>query len=146
MGKRGSASRKLRMTRQRELILNAVSSTRSHPTADEVYRQVRRRLPHISLGTVYRNLEVLAEAGLLRRLDLAGAQRRYDGETSGHYHVRCLECGRVSDVAMKRPAALERRARAGTDYEIVGHRLEFVGLCPQCAQARRARHRESGEP
>jgi len=68
MGKRGSASRKLRMTRQRELILNAVSSTRSHPTADEVYRQVRRRLPHISLGTVYRNLEVLAEAGLLRRL------------------------------------------------------------------------------
>ncbi len=66
------------MTRQRQVVLEAVRATDAHPTGDEVYRLARRKLPHISLGTVYRNLELLSEAGLIRKLELGGAARRFD--------------------------------------------------------------------
>jgi Fur family transcriptional regulator, ferric uptake regulator len=93
-----------RMTRQRQVILEQLREVCSHPTADEVYGMVRRRLPRISLGTVYRNLEMLVKAGLIRRLDMAGRQRRYDGNVEHHYHVRCSRCGCVGDV-MRGPIA-----------------------------------------
>jgi Fur family ferric uptake transcriptional regulator len=95
---------------------------------------VRRRMPRISLGTVYRNLEMLAESGLIRRLE--GKQNRFDANTDAHYHVRCLACGRVGDVWMRSATALARRGQRVSDYEILGHRLEFLGHCPQCQQRR----------
>ncbi len=87
-----------RMTRQRMVILDTLRSMVSHPTADEVYEAVRGILPHISLGTVYRNLEVLTEMGLIMRLDIGGGQRRYDGRAERHYHLRCINCERVVDI------------------------------------------------
>ena len=69
-----------------------------HPTADEVYQVVRKRLPRISLGTVYRNLDVLSESGEISRLDRCGAQYRFDGDLEQHYHIRCSSCGRVDDI------------------------------------------------
>ena len=71
-------------------------------TADEVYSRVRRRLPNISLGTVYRNLDVLSQAGFVRKLCLGGGQRRYDGRLGRHYHVRCAGCGVISDIPAER--------------------------------------------
>ena len=91
-------SQPLRMTRQRRVILDEFRTAGLHHTADEVYWAVRRTLPNISLGTVYRNLEVLTQAGLIRTLHLGGGQRLYDGGMHPHYHVRCRECGRISDV------------------------------------------------
>jgi len=136
----------LRMSRQRRAILDALRGARSHPTADEVYALVRRRLPRLSLGTVYRNLEILAQRGLIRDLKLGGAPRRFDGITEPHYHLRCLRCGRLEDAPLRPIAAIEQAARRLRTYAILGHELEFVGLCPQCKTERppalkNARHR-----
>ena len=121
-----------RVTAQRRTILDELRRDHSHPTADEVYERVRRTLPRISLGTVYRNLELLAERGLIRRLDGTGSKRRYDGDTDAHYHVRCERCGRVDDVHTP-PIQVPRRAVArASGYRITGHRLELTGLCPTC--------------
>ncbi|MGB9626473.1 MAG: Fur family transcriptional regulator [Phycisphaerae bacterium] len=122
----------MRMTRQRRVILEQLRKVCTHPTADEVYRMVRRRIGRISLATVYRNLEMLADRGLIRRLDLAGGARRYDGDTKDHYHVRCVRCGRVGDVYAGRLRALEATFGGASDYAIMGWRLELIGLCPRC--------------
>jgi len=123
----------LRMTRQRRAILEALAGTDAHPTADQVYAMVRRRLPRISLGTVYRNLDLLSQAGLVRDLRLGGGPRRFDGITDPHYHVRCVRCGQVADVPVKTAPALERAAARSSGFAILGHRLEFTGICPRCA-------------
>jgi Fur family ferric uptake transcriptional regulator len=120
------------MTRQRRVILDELRRAEVHPTADELYARVRRRLPHISLATVYRNLDVLSEAGEARKIELAGQQRRYDGCTEPHQHVRCLRCGRIDDVAATPMPTLLRRVHDELGYEIVDFRLEFVGICPAC--------------
>ncbi len=122
----------LRKTKQREVILEELNKVKTHPTADEIYDMVRRSLPNISLGTVYRNLEVLSEAGLIRKLDLAGTQKRFDGDTREHYHVRCNRCGRVDDVPGEPIPAIERAIGRMSDYVIESHRLEFTGYCPEC--------------
>ena len=127
----------LRMTRQRQIILEELKKDYSHPTASVVYQKVRRRLPQISLGTVYRNLEILSEQGLIKKLELSGTQKRFDGTLSDHYHVRCLKCGQISDVHIESIKALEEKLRATCDYEIIGHRLEFIGLCPKCKKNRK---------
>jgi len=121
-----------RNTLQRKVILEELRSVTSHPTAVELYEMVRRRIPRISLGTVYRNLDLLTETGTIRKLDLGGSEARFDADITSHYHVRCVRCGRVDD-AREVPAGLVQSAppRLG-GYEILGHRLEFVGICPQC--------------
>ena len=123
---------KLRITRQRKVLLEELRKSPDHPSADEIYEKVRRRLPRISLGSVYRNLEVLSERGMIQKLELGGSQKRFDGIPSNHYHIRCTRCGRVEDVPVDPTIELENAFRNMTAYEIAGHRLEFVGLCPQC--------------
>jgi Fur family ferric uptake transcriptional regulator len=124
--------REFRITRQRQIILEELRKVTTHPTADEVCQLVRRRLPHISLGTVYRNLELLADYGLILKLEMAGAQRRFDGNVENHYHVRCSSCSRVEDLPARPIAIPENNFREMTTFEITGHRLEFFGLCPAC--------------
>ena len=121
-----------RVTTQRRLILEVVKRTDSHPTAEWVYRRVRRRLPRISLGTVYRNLKLLAEEGLIQGLDNRGFGR-YDGNTARHHHFTCQRCGRVFDLEAQADRALERRIAARTGFAIAYHRIEFYGLCSSCA-------------
>lgn len=122
----------LRMSRQRRLVLDALRSTTAHPTAEEVYHMVRRDMPSIGLATVYRNLEVLSERGLIRRIDPVTETRRYDGDLSGHYHVRCLRCGRLDDLLMPKAASLQQAAQDRTDYQLENHTLVFNGVCPDC--------------
>lgn len=139
MRKTNSPVATLRMTRQRKALLEAVGRHEEHPTADQVYRRVRRKLPHISLATVYRNLEILAEHGLMQRLDVGGSQKRFDADLGHHHHARCLACGRIEDVAVDVPDSVIRKARRATHYRITGHRLEFVGLCGRCRTPRQVR-------
>jgi Fur family ferric uptake transcriptional regulator len=123
--------RKLRNTRPRRIILEELKKVTSHPTADEIYNKVRARLPRVSLGTVYRNLEIMAGSGLVMKLEIAGTQRRYDGTPEQHYHIRCEVCGKVDDIQIK-PINIDREIRGATPYEISGHSLEFKGKCPAC--------------
>ena len=127
----------LRNTRQRAVILEELRKTRTHPTADELYRRVRRRLPRISLGTVYRNLELLSERGVIRKLELGGSQRRYDGDTEHHCHVRCVACGRVDDIDCRSPGRIAEAFTDKSGYKILGHRFELFGLCPACQGKKR---------
>lgn len=134
------------MTRQRQVILEELRRTTSHPTADDVYDMVRQRLPKVSLGTVYRNLDILSTRGLIRKLELGGTQRRFDGNATDHYHVRCIRCGRVDDVPTQPLTTIENALRKVTDYDIIGHQLEFIGLCPQCKKEAPGSYRSPQQP
>ena len=123
-----------RMTPQRRVILEALRKSGNHPSADRVYELVREKLPHVSMGTVYRNLETLAEAGMIQRLELGPGPRHYDAGIKEHYHIRCLQCGNIEDTLVELPSGLDRAARIKTGFQVVGHELEFVGYCPGCAK------------
>jgi len=127
--------KKFRITRQRQVILEELRKVTTHPTADEVCQMVRLRMPRISLGTVYRNLEILSDYGLVQKLELAGTQRRFDGNTDVHYHVRCNECSRVEDLPAPPFTIPDAAIQEMTRFEITGHRVEFYGLCPACKSA-----------
>ncbi len=120
------------MTRQRRVILEELSKARTHPTADEVYARVRRRLPRISLGTVYRNLETLSARGLIGKLEVAGTQKRFDGDAGRHHHVRCIRCGLIADALLEDIDAVASAIGEVEGYEITGYRLELLGRCPRC--------------
>ena len=123
------------------MVLAAVRSTMDHPTADWVFKESRRRMPRISLATVYRNLKQLAAAGLIREIHSGGQQARFDGNTGRHYHIRCLGCGRVNDLPMSIDLRLEQQAGLAMNYRILGHEVEVHGLCPSCQRdATTAKH------
>ncbi|MDP7130257.1 MAG: transcriptional repressor [Planctomycetota bacterium] len=127
----------LRMTRQRRIILEEFHTPGRHPTPDDVYMRIRRKLPNISLGTVYRNLEILSQAKLIKKLRLGCRQRRYDGGLHRHYHVRCVKCGKISDIPADSFPDLDDTAK-GHGFKILGHQLEFEGLCQACRKAGRS--------
>ena len=131
-----------RLTRARRVILESVQATDAHPSAAAVYRTVRRRLPRVSLATVYRNLRMLAAEGLLSER-AAATGLRFDGNTAPHDHFTCVSCGRIYDV----PAPDARRvpARLATGFEVHSRRIEFYGRCNRCRAVTRNR-RGRGEP
>lgn len=125
---------KLRNTAQRSMILSVLRSMKTHPTADELYEKVRATMPRISLGTVYRNLMMLAELGVVRKLETAGKQMRFDADLSPHVHIRCTSCGRVDDIWAD-PISLQKHEKDidFRGYKVTGYSLEYEGLCPDCA-------------
>lgn len=123
-----------RMTRQRSIILEELRGVNSHPSADEIYEMVRRRLPRISLGTVYRNLEILCELGEIQKIEAGGTLKRFDGNPETHYHIRCIGCDHVVDAPVDPFIKAGEAIHAVTDYKIIGHRFEFLGVCPMCSE------------
>ena len=122
----------MRLTSQRQVIFEELIKVKSHPTANEVYDMVRKRLPRIGLGTVYRNLNLLAELGIIRRLEVGGEQKLFDGDISPHYHIRCIKCNRVDDIFIKMDRGLEKSAASCCDYKILDHHAQFSGICSKC--------------
>jgi len=122
-----------RNTRQRQVVLEELKKLDTHPTAADLYELARRRLPKISLGTVYRNLELLVEMGLVRKITTAGGEARFDTDVESHYHIRCIQCGRITDADGLEQEPLSTEIRELGGYEIVGYRLEFEGVCPTCS-------------
>lgn len=123
---------KLVMTPQRLVIIEELSKVKCHPSADEIYEMVRKRLPRISLGTVYRNLEILSEHGIVKKLNISASQKRYDANTLPHYHLRCVSCEKIDDIPIEPDARIEVAVRESSNYQILGHNLEVIGLCPDC--------------
>jgi Fe2+ or Zn2+ uptake regulation protein len=121
-----------RNTRQRKLILDELQKVKTHPTAATLYIIVRRRMPKISLGTVYRNLELLNQMGMVRKIDFSGAEARYDGNVEDHDHLRCICCLRIDDAPGPPLALVEGGKEDWGGYKVFGHRLEFFGVCPKC--------------
>jgi Fur family ferric uptake transcriptional regulator len=113
------------------LVLHTLRSFPVHPTAVELYAKAREAMPSLSLGTVYRNLEILARSGEVLCLERAGTSRRFDGNTAAHGHVRCTGCGRVGDVVGALPDAVLDNVRS-PGFDILGMEVEFTGLCSEC--------------
>ena len=121
-----------RNTRQRRVVLEELRKVTTHPTAAELFDLTRRRLPGISLGTVYSNLELLSRTGVIRRLEISGSADRFDGNPDRHCHVHCIRCGRVDDVHDVPADLMKIGDRNVGGYEILECYLGFVGICPEC--------------
>ena len=126
-----------RKSTQRDTILRVVKNTSSHPGADWVYEQVRKEIPNISMGTVYRNLRLLAQSGEIRQLDIAGSLSRFDGNSDNHYHFRCEKCGRLFDLDEPVDCSIEDRVARKTGFKVTTHHLELIGLCPDCQEPKK---------
>lgn len=120
-------------TKQRELILTAIRETDAHPTADELFQSIRPQMPMISLATVYRNLNYLANEGVIRKLEMPGMPDRFDRRIEPHDHLVCDACGRVLDLDLPCDLSDEIARAAGT--KISGYSLVARGLCPRCREA-----------
>jgi Fe2+ or Zn2+ uptake regulation protein len=120
-----------RSTRQRHLVFEAVRETRSHPTAEWVYEAVRRAMPRISLGTVYRNLQVLVEEGKLKSF-ARGGRIRYDADLDPHDHFSCERCGLLLDIPRAAESLPGERKLKAQGYSVSGRTLEYHGLCRRC--------------
>lgn len=121
-----------RITKQRKAIFQALEGDTTHPTADEIFQRVKQDLPSISLATVYRNLKLLADSGLILEISTPDGPNRYDPQTQRHYHFMCKRCERVDDVELPVQRTLERRLEQSTQYEVHTHELIFYGVCPSC--------------
>jgi len=121
-----------RNTRQRQVILEELQKLTSHPTAAELYRVVCKRLPKISLGTVYRNLEFLVQNDIIQKLDISGSEARFDCNAGQHPHVRCIHCDRADDLHDIPADLIGHRLKESNGWKILGYRLEFIGICPEC--------------
>ncbi len=126
--------KKTRMTKQRKAILDILKSTDIHPTADWIYEQVKEEIPNISLGTVYRNLNVLSDMGKITVLDYGSTYSRFDGNPEDHYHFKCLECEKVYDLDMEVKKELDKEVEKNTPHRVNHHRLEFYGICKECQE------------
>lgn len=124
----------MKYSRQRELIREFLMERRDHPTADIVYMNVRQQIPHISLGTVYRNLTLLADRGDIQRLRLGDGTDHFDADISPHYHFICNECGCVQDLQMDSIDSILDSARKHFDGQITGHMTYFYGRCDCCSR------------
>ncbi len=130
-----------RMTRQRQVVLDVVRRLDTHPTADEVYDHVRRRLPRVSLATVYRNLETLSGQGLIHKIGHCDIQMRFEADLHPHLHLRCIDCGDLRDAPINPCGELDRAVKAMGASKVFGYRLEFLYRCPACRRHAAGRQR-----
>lgn len=121
----------MKYSRQRELIREAVERSSHHPTADAVYQEVRKKESNISLATVYRNLNQLADNGMIRRVVVPGEPEHFDHTMAYHEHMICTQCGRVVDIWPEKP--LHEQLEAFSNMEITGYDLILYGVCSVCA-------------
>ena len=123
---------KRRYSRQRECILNALRNTKRHPSANSIYDEVRREIPNISLGTVYRNLAELSTGGEILKIDAGDGTERYDGCATPHYHMICKKCHSVSDIELEYDADLDAKVAEISGADVDFHSVLFSGICEKC--------------
>jgi Fur family peroxide stress response transcriptional regulator len=122
----------VRITPQRHAILEYLINSLSHPTADEIYKALEGKFPNMSVATVYNNLRVFREVGLVKELTYGDASSRFDFVTTDHYHVICESCGKIVDFHYPGLDEVEQLASHVTGFHINHHRLEIYGTCPGC--------------
>ncbi|MNW65237.1 Peroxide operon regulator [compost metagenome] len=106
----------------------------NHPTADDIYRALEPQFPSMSVATVYNNLKMFMEAGMVRELTYGDNSSRFDANVSDHYHVICQECGRIEDFSYSSLHEVEQRAEQATGFKIHGLRMELYGICKCCIE------------
>jgi Fur family peroxide stress response transcriptional regulator len=124
----------LRLTDQRRAILEALLQAEHHPTAEWIYGQVKNDLPGLSLGSVYRNLRVLVDQGLVKENKYQDGVTRYCTNLEPHHHLFCTECGRVEDVEVDIDGNLRNTLEQEHNFVIRSMYIEFRGVCSECAE------------
>ena len=119
-------------SKQREIIHNTLKSNPIHPTAEHVYTLLQEENPNISLATVYRNLNQLADVGKIKKIEGLEQSVHYDHQTHAHYHFICNNCKKVFDINIEVAPNIETDARKRTGFDIQGHEINFNGLCQDC--------------
>ncbi len=127
-------STKVRMTPQRHAILEYLYNAYTHPTADEIYKALEGKFPNMSVATVYNNLRVFKDVGLVRELTYGDSSSRFDCVTSDHYHVICESCEKIVDFHYPGLDEVETLAEHVTGFKVKSHRMEIYGLCPECSK------------
>ncbi|MFD0871096.1 MULTISPECIES: peroxide-responsive transcriptional repressor PerR [Paenibacillus] len=124
----------VRMTPQRYAILSYLLDSTCHPTADDIYRALEDRFPSMSVATVYNNLKVFIESGLVRELTFGDNSSRFDADMSNHYHAQCEQCGVIVDFHYPTLTDIEQQAAHETGFQVRGHRVEVSGICKECME------------
>ena len=122
------------MTRQRQLIFDIIQRSDRHLTAEQIYLEAKRQLPSIAMGTVYRNLGLMAEAGEIRRVVIANEPDRFDRTLTPHHHMICLRCGHVADVEL---AGIRQQIEMRAGVPVESYDLSIRYICPQCREIER---------
>ncbi|MFI3208116.1 MAG: transcriptional repressor [Eubacteriales bacterium] len=122
----------LKYSRQRQSIQNYLESSYDHPTADMVYMHVKNEYPNISLGTVYRNLNLLTEIGSAIKINTPNGGHRFDGQITPHNHFICTECGAIVDLEMNEISNIQTLAGEEFAGRIESHSTVFFGTCDDC--------------
>lgn len=125
----------LKYSRQRESIKSCLSGRTDHPTADMIYADIRKEYPNISLGTVYRNLNLLSELGEIRKLSCGDGKDHFDWNTTPHYHFVCRQCGAVLDLPLTPREELQHQAQEALGGKVDGHMVYFYGCCTNCVKS-----------
>ncbi len=125
----------LKKSKQRDMIKAFLMGRKDHPTADVIYMNVRQQNPNISLGTVYRNLTLLADIGEIQRIRVGDGMDHFDADISPHYHFICNECGSVIDLEMESIESINNIAAESFKGNIAGHITYFYGTCENCTTA-----------
>ena len=124
--------KKYKYSKQRERILDLLQHTGIHPTAVWIYDKLKNEFPDLSMGTIYRNLNILIEQGLVKKIDFGSTFDRFDANTSPHYHFICEKCGAIYDLKMPIVYSLNEKVKEETGFEVHSHRIEFYGICENC--------------
>jgi len=119
-----------RVTCQKKIILDYLKSVQTHPSAEIIFKKVRKKLPRISLGTVYRNLNVMKERGDI--LEISSQIARYDGDVSPHSHFVCEKCGKIFDVFQKIKMPKLNKIKVEPVKHIKNYQIYFYGACKKC--------------
>lgn len=122
----------VRITPQRHAILTYLVESMGHPTADDIYRALEPNFPSMSVATVYNNLKMFIEAGMVRELTYGDNSSRFDANVSDHHHVICQSCGKIEDFSYPSLEDVGVRAEKCTGFEVKGLRMELYGLCKSC--------------
>ncbi|HCY7470630.1 TPA: peroxide-responsive transcriptional repressor PerR [Staphylococcus aureus] len=122
----------IRITPQRQAILRYLISSHTHPTADEIYQALSPDFPNISVATIYNNLRVFKDIGIVKELTYGDSSSRFDFNTHNHYHIICEQCGKIVDFQYPQLNEIERLAQHMTDFVVTHHRMEIYGVCKEC--------------
>jgi len=131
----------VRITPQRHAVLEYLLNSMSHPTADEIYKALEGKFPNMSVATVYNNLRVLREIGLVRELTYGDSSSRFESNMSEHYHVICNSCGKIVDFQYPSLNEVESLAEKVTGFDVSHHRLEIYGICEECSEKKTAKQK-----
>ncbi len=132
--------RGIAVTPQRLAVMGSLQNRRDHPTAENIYQEVRRQLPAISFNTVYKTLEILCQKGMVIKVNPMHEVARYDGETGPHAHLICRQCHRIVDLDWQPGEFPSLPPDNQHGFQVEHPSLTFWGLCPQCQQ--RESHKE----